>query len=241
MHLFENAQSRGYARLAGVFYLIIAVAGGFSIAYVPSQLQVAGDPAATFANIAAHPGLFHLGLAGDLVMMLAEIMVTAMLFFMFRPVNATLSLAAALARFAMVTVMAAMLFFHIGAMALVRPDLGLGSLSAAQRLDLAGLLLAMHDGGVWIWQVFFTAHLLLLGQLVARSGRFPRVLGQALSLGGLGYLLDSIHAFAAPDADWLGMLRIALLVLVTLAEIGFALWLVFGRVAAARVTAPAAA
>lgn len=225
MTVFRDPQSPAYARLTGALYLIIAVAGGFSIAFVPSQLVVAGDAAATFDNILGRRTLFHLGIAGDVVMMVAEVMVTAMLFYMFARVNRTLSLVAALARFAMVTVMAAMLLFHVAALELAVPDSLLTSFTPPQRTDLAGLMLAVHDAGVWVWQIFFTVHLVVLGTLVVHSGSYPPLLGRALSVGGLGYLLDSIHAFAAPDATWLEHLRTGLLVVVTLAEVGFAFWL----------------
>ena len=97
----------------------------------------------------------------------------------------------------------------------------------AEREALAYLMLTMHDAGVWVWQIFFTAHLVLLGRLVAHSGMYPRLLGHALTLGGLGYILDSAYSFAFPETHWLGTIRIGLLVLVTAAEIGFALWLLF--------------
>ena len=225
MHLFGDPQSRPYARITGALYLTIAVAGGFSIAYVPSQLHVAGDAAATFGRILAHRGLFNLGIAGDVVMMLAEIMATAMLYFMFRPVNATLSLAAALARLMMVAVMAAMLFFHVAALSLADPSLAISSFSAEQRIDLAGLMLHVHNSGVWIWQLFFTMHLALLGWLVVHSGVYPRLLGRAMTVGAFGYFLDSLVSFAFPDAALLGHVRTILLVIVTVAEVGFALWL----------------
>lgn len=226
MQLFSDPQSRGYARLTGLFYLVIAVFGFFAILWVPSQLQVAGDTAATFDNILTRKALFLAGIGGEVIIVIAEIMATAMLYFMFKPVNATLSFAAALARLSMVGVMAAMLFFSAGALTLAESGSALASLSEAQRLDIAGLFLGMHDAGVWIWQVFFTVHLLILGQLVARSGVYPRLLGHAMSLGALGYLLDSVYSFALPDLALLGGIRSGLLAIVSLAEIGFALWLV---------------
>ncbi len=225
MNTFDHPESRSYARLTGALYLVIAVAGGFSIAFVPSQLQVAGDAAATLDNILTRRGLFHWGIAGDVVMMVAEVLVTAMLFYMFERVNRTLSLAAALARFAMVTVMASMLLFYVAALNLAVPDSALTTFTAAQRTDLAGLMLEVHDAGVWVWQIFFTVHLVLLGTLVARSGSYPPLLGRALAIGAVGYLLDSIYAFAAPDMALLGRLRTGLLVVVTVAELSFALWL----------------
>jgi hypothetical protein len=223
--MFSNPDAPAYARMTGALYLIIAVAGGFSIAYVPSQLHVPGDAGATVARIIANRGLFNLGVGGDVVMMLAELMITAMLFMMFRRVNPTLSLIACFARLRMVAVMAAMLLFNAGALALADPGGALGSFTAQQRADLAGLMLQIHDAGVWIWQLFFALHLALLGGLAARSGRCPAWLGHGMTLGAMGYALDSLHAFAMPDAATLGHVRIALLAIVTLAELGFAFWL----------------
>ncbi|WP_245582961.1 DUF4386 domain-containing protein [Sediminimonas qiaohouensis] len=225
MRAFEHPSSRAYARLTGALYLLIALAGGFSILFVPSALNVPGDPAATFANIARQRALFNAGLVGDVVMMTAEVLVSVMLYFMFRPVNATLSLAASYARLMMVAVMAAMLFFHAASLALADGTMSLNSFSEAQRVELAGLMRHVHDAGVWIWQIFFCLHLLLLGVLVMRSGFYPRFIGAGLIVGGTGYLLDSVQMFAFPEATTLETVKIALLLIVTLAEIGFALWL----------------
>lgn len=225
MQGFSDPLSGAYARWTGFFYLGIAVAGGFSIAYVPSRIVVPGEASATVANILSQTGLYHMGIAADLVVMVFEIMVVALLYFMFRDVSRTLSFAAAMARLSMVSVMSAMLFFHAGADLLAHSDQVLTHFSADQRADIAGLLLEMHRAGVWIWQIFFMLHLLLLGYLVLRSNRFPVLVGYGLMIGAMGYGLDSVHAFAFPDVAWLGMGRAGLLVIVTLSEIGFALWL----------------
>ena len=94
------------------------------------------------------------------------------------------------------------------------------------RGDLAALMLHLHDTGVVIWQLFFFVHLVILGQLVARSGQYPRLLGHAMSLGSFGYIFDSLDKFIMPESPVLGAVTVALLVVVSLAEIGFALWLI---------------
>jgi len=240
MHAFQDPTSRAYARVTGALYLVIAVAGGFAILYVPGLLNVPGDPAATFTNIAERRGLFHAGLVGDVVMMTAEVMVSAMLFFMFRTVNPTLSLAAAFARMMMVAVMAAMLFFHAASLALADGTVPLDSFSMAQRVELAGLMRHVHDAGVWIWQVFFWLHLWLLGTLVMRSGLYPRLLGLGLIVGGTGYLVDSVQMFALPEAGWLAAVKVALLLVVTVFELGFALLLLLRGPRPSRTDAVAA-
>lgn len=233
----SDPQSSAFARWTGVFYLGIAVAGGFSIAYVPAQIVVPGDAAATVGHILTRSTLYRLGIAGDVAVMVFELFAVALLYGMFRETSKTLSFVAAMARLSMVSVMSAMLFFHAGADLLARSDQVMGQFSPDQRADLAGLLLEMHRAGVWIWQVFFTVHLLLLGYLVLRSGRFPALLGYGLMAGAMGYALDSLYAFAFPDLAWLGVLRAGLLAVVTLSEVSFALWLL---IRAPGVRAPSA-
>jgi hypothetical protein len=224
MNVFANPQSREYARLTGGLYLSIAVFGAFAIGYVPSVIVVPSDPAGTLANIVDRRGLYLAGIGADAAVMLIEIMALTMLYFMFRPVSATVSFAAAMARLSMVGVMAAMLFFHAGLSVLADPG-ALAGFGPEQRAGVAGLLLDMHHAGIWIWQLFFSLHLILLGWLVRSSGQYPRLLGLAIMIGATGYAADSIYAFAFPDVTALSYLRIGFLVIVTLAEVGFALWL----------------
>lgn len=125
----------------------------------------------------------------------------------------------------MALVMAGMLFFHAAALHLADPSVIMSSFSYAERIDLAGLMLHVHNSGVWIWQLFFALHLSILGFLVVRSGRFPALLGYGMTIGAAGYLADSIYAFAFSELVLLGHLRVGLLAIVTLSEVGFALWL----------------
>jgi hypothetical protein len=46
-------------------------------------------------------------------------------------------------------------------------------------------------------------------------------------IGSLGYVLDSIYSFAFPEVAALGVVRVGFLAIVSLSEIGFALWLIF--------------
>ena len=117
-----------------------------------------------------------------------------------------------------------MLFFYAAALALAGPDLP--GIAGETRHALGALMLHLHDTGVVIWQLFFWVHLMILGQLVARSGLYPRLLGHAMTLGSFGYLFDSLNKFLAPEGAALGTVTGVLLGIVSLAEISFALWLI---------------
>ena len=225
MTALDDPGSRPFAQLAGSLYLVIGVAGIFSILWVPGQLTVPGDPHATAQLITQRSGLFAAGVGGSVVLMLAEIMLSVMLYAMFRNHGPVLALAAAAARLLMVAVMAAMLLPQAGILALVTGDTQFAALDEPQRAEAAWVLRQIHDAGVLVWQVFFTLHLWLLGVLAWRSRSVPRLLAGGLAIGGTGYLLASVRTFHFPEIVALEVANMPLLALAALAEVGFAVWL----------------
>ena len=75
------------ARIAGVFYLM-DVAFGPAL-YAIRKFVVFGDAAQTATNILAHETLFRLGFAGNLVAIATYVVVTALFYQLFKPVNGT--------------------------------------------------------------------------------------------------------------------------------------------------------
>lgn len=215
-HLIENPQKM--ARAAGLIYLLIAVFGAFAIAYVPSQIVVAGDAGATLANLQSQAGLFQAGIFADMVVILLEIELTAILYFLLRPVDAVRALIAAAARYGMVIVMLVNLMLHITAFMMSN-----GALSGSAETILT--LFEIHAMGIYLWGVLFGIHLLALGMLVYRSGYLPRLLGGALVIGAFGYLIEGLSQIMGLDYVVLEWPVIGLLTLVTVAELSFALWL----------------
>uniref|UniRef100_UPI0013DFF5C9 DUF4386 domain-containing protein n=1 Tax=Enterobacter hormaechei TaxID=158836 RepID=UPI0013DFF5C9 len=54
------------ARIAGVFYLIVGITGGFSEGFVDPSMYVAGDATATSANLVENSGLVRLAVVAHL-------------------------------------------------------------------------------------------------------------------------------------------------------------------------------
>src|SRR5207244_11281549 len=55
------------ARVAGLWYLSMALTGPFTLIYIPSRLIVRGNAAATASKILEHQTMFRLGIAAELV------------------------------------------------------------------------------------------------------------------------------------------------------------------------------
>jgi hypothetical protein len=92
------------AKLAAGLYLLITVLAIFTHFYVPGELIVAGDASKTASNIAANQGLFRGGIFSELIILLSEVVLSLILYVIFKPVSKTLSLIAAVSRLAMTTI-----------------------------------------------------------------------------------------------------------------------------------------
>ena len=211
------------ARTAGALYLAIAVCGGFSIGYVPMQI-VADDPATSATNLMALPNLFKLGVLADSAVILFELAITAILYQMFRNVGSKMAMIALIARAGMITVMG------INLLLWVMPYILLTRYSGWNTLQLHALVqfcFDAHAAGVFIWQLFFGAHLLALGWLILRSDFVPRLLGWGLFVGAFGYLIQGVAKLTFTQIAVIDYTFIGLLVIVTISEVSFGLWLLF--------------
>ncbi|MBT8411294.1 MAG: DUF4386 domain-containing protein [Octadecabacter sp.] len=207
------------ARTAGTLYLAIAICGGFSIGYVPMQI-VANDAATSSANLLANQGLFKLGVLADSAVILFELTITAILYHMFRHVGPKMAIVALISRAGMIVVMG------INILLWVMPYILLTGASEAQAMHaLVQLCLDAHAMGVFVWQLFFGMHLLALGWLILKSDHVPHLLGWGLFIGAFGYLVQGVVELTFTHAMLLDYSIIALLVIVTISEISFGLWL----------------
>lgn len=142
---------RRTARLAGILWLVV-IAGG-----VVSVVTQTGQPRLAFAAN-QFSGLVYLG-------------VTVLLYQLFKPVDATLSLFATFCGLA-----------------------GVASGAAVDSLSQFNPPIP----GFYIAMVFFGAQIMSVGYLITRSTLIPRLLGVLLLLGGSSYVINSFTNFLAP-------------------------------------------
>jgi hypothetical protein len=209
----------------GALYLLIFFVGPFAFFMGRTGVFVPGDPAATVDNLMASETMFRLGMVAETVIVLIEILVSAILYVLLRPVSRPLSLAAAFARFAQSILQAVNLFTAVPALVLLG---GAGYLAAFEPDQLNALVQLFMDVNAFviiIWGLIFGFHLLLLGYLVYRSGFWPRVLGILLLIGAAGYLLQSYGHLLAPQYD--DILSTVVIVLSIPGELAFTIWLLW--------------
>lgn len=177
------------ARMAGLFYLLMSVFGE-AANLARRGLIVSGDATATAVNIQAHQSLYLLGYAGDILMVASYVVVTALLYRVFKPVNKTVALIAAAAGLMGCAILAIAYSYELAPLILLGDVRFLGAFTMGQRQALSYLFLQFYSQSYGVSLVFFAFYLLLTGWLIVRSTFLPRTLGVLLMLGvwGLAFL-----------------------------------------------------
>src|SRR6476469_7727540 len=75
------------ARIAGMFYLLVGIFGGFAQAFVYPKIYVAGDAAATSGNVLANAELVRSGIVADMFQATVWVFVALTLYWLFKRVN----------------------------------------------------------------------------------------------------------------------------------------------------------
>lgn len=172
----------GLALAAGALYLFDWLANSVNLLVLADGHVVAGDPAATVALVDGAPVLFRLGLVVLVAIWAANVGIAVLFYELLRPVNRTVSLAAAAFRLIFVAISGVSLVAYVLVGALATESIDIVGLDPEQVLGLVAILLKTFDWGFMVALGFFGFHILLLGYLAYESEFFPDWLGLALAV-----------------------------------------------------------
>lgn len=212
-----------YARVGGVVYLIIILAGISGELFVRGSLVVSGDAAATARNILASPWLWRAGIAGDIVMHLCDVVLMLVFYVLLRPVSRNLALLAVLFNLVQTAVLVANKLTLLVPVFLLGDAPYLRALSPQQLQALSYVSLRLHDYGFGLGLIFFAGVCIVVGFLIYQSGYLPKWLGILMPLAGVCYLANSFALLLYPPLA--SKLFPAILLLPFVAELSLALWL----------------
>jgi hypothetical protein len=175
------------ARLAGFFWLLTIAAGVYAM-IVDGGIVVAGNAAATAANLADHEMLFRSGTAAILMSTASYIVATLLVYELLKPVSRTVSLLAAFFSLVGCAVGAIACAFDVAPFVLLAGTRHLSAFTPEQLQSLALASLSVRLQANDIGLVFFGLHCLLVGCLILKSTFLPRLLGGLMVIAGLGWL-----------------------------------------------------
>jgi hypothetical protein len=187
------------ARIAGAFYLFVAIFGGFAEGVADKALYVAGDAAATAGNVVANPGLVRIGVVAHLVNGVFFVLTAMALYLLLNHVqkNAARWMVVLVALAAGITGLNAV--FQFEALQVASNPTYATAFGAVGTNALVLMLLDIQHFGTLAAQLSFGLWLAPLGYLVYKSEMFPRALGVVLVVATACYLVDVLMAFLVPD------------------------------------------
>lgn len=176
------------SRLTGVFYLITIVAAVIAQGVIAERLVNSSDASVTAANILAHGDMYRFGFTAYMIEMVAQVIMTMLLYELLKPVSKTWSLIAAVIGVVGCGIKAMSRLFFVAPAIVLGGTHYLNTFSAEQLHSIALLFYNVNEMGAAIAVVFFGFSTLITGWLIIRSTYMPRVLGWIAVVGGIGWL-----------------------------------------------------
>lgn len=194
------SSSRDPGRVAGLWYLLLVLAGPLRLIYIPDKLFVHGDAAATAANIAAHPWLFRSGMASDLLGAVVLIFLVLAFYRLFKGVDQQLAVLLVITG----GVMPALINFvnvvtDAGALMVAQGAPFLSVFDQPQRDALVMLFVQLHHHQITAAEILWGLWLFPMGALAYRSGFVPRFIGVWLFINGAAYVVLSLTGIFFPE------------------------------------------
>ncbi|MBC7597169.1 MAG: DUF4386 domain-containing protein [Kineosporiaceae bacterium] len=211
------------ARIAGVFYLLLGVFGGFAQGFLYPKIFVAGDAAATAANLTSNAGLVRAGVVADLVGQTFFVLLALSLYALLRQVN--IGVARAMVVFVVLAAAVTCLnvVFEIEGLQIATGAVDTTSMGSEASNALVLVLLDIQRHGIFVAQLFFGLWLTPLAYLTYKSGQFPKVLSGILVLATISYMIDLFVLFLLPEVS--ASIHSYFGIVPAIAEIGMVLFL----------------
>jgi Domain of unknown function (DUF4386) len=174
------------ARIAGAWYLVLAIAGLIGFMLLHKQIYVDNDPSKTLANLNEHETLARIRLLLELTIVVSQALAAVWFFKLFKNINHVA--AWALATWGTVNACVIMISAIAmgGALGVVK-----STLPVTDQIIAIQLLQEFMENSWSVGGLFFGLWLIPMGFIILSSQCMPIWLGRVLILGGIGYILNT--------------------------------------------------
>ena len=213
------ASPRTIGRLAGVCQLSESVTATFGQVIILGRMIVAGDAAATAANLLGHERLVWTGFASSVLAAVLHIAWAFLMYDLLKPVSRRLAQFALLVMLMGCVMLAVTALLYIAPLLVLQGGSSLSAFTTGQSQSLAATFLKLNAYAFDIHTIYFGLWCVLTGFLILKSTFLPRILGILLMFPGLGWLLYLSPTFAVSIFPVIAALS-------AIGEIPLELWLI---------------
>lgn len=187
---------RNISIIAGIGYLIIFVSGIFANFFVVESLFSTTELENLFNVISQNESIFRLGTISFVVMVVADVILSWALYYIFKDTNESLSKLSAWLRLVNCSIFGVALFNFLN----VNDLIGMSGMIPTNELNIELFQLYKGFNNIWfIGLIFFAVHLYILGYLAYKKENIPNIIAILLILAGFGYTVDSIANIVYKD------------------------------------------
>ncbi len=189
------------ARIAGVWYLVLAITGVVGFLVLHPQIYVSGDLSQTVSNLSEHETIARLRLLLEFAIVISQALAAIYFFKLFKDINHVASWALATwgtmnAGVIMISAIAMGGAINVANAELVMSD----------KLIMIQILVQIIKNAWGVGSLFFGLWLIPMGYIVVSSQRMPVWLGRTLIIGGAGYIARAFLSYAGFRFSWIDML-----------------------------------
>jgi hypothetical protein len=202
--IMEQKQLIKTARLAGVWYLVLAISGIFGFMVFHHQIFVTDDASKTLNNLINLGSISRLRLLFELVIIVSQALAAIYFYKLFCDINKW----AATTLGIWGTVNSVVIMVSAISMSSAISIATASSPTFQEKTILIQLLGEISTNAWMVGGLFFGLWLIPMGYIVISSGRMPMWLGRILIIGGIGYLLQTFIKSIGVQSSYLDMLVI---------------------------------
>lgn len=191
------------ARMTGVWYLLLAIAGMFGFLILHSRIYVASDPPQTLTNLVEQESIARIRLLFEFLIVLSQALAAVWFYKLFKDIRH--DAAWALAAWGMMNAVAIM----ISAVAMGGAiEVAAGTQTLNEKILMIQIFNQFIKNSWGVGSLFFGLWLIPMGYVVVSSQRMPVWLGRVLIFGGAGYILNAFTNYMGIKGVWVDFLTI---------------------------------
>ncbi len=190
-------QSITTARIAGVWYLLLAVCGILGFAVVHPQIFVTDNPAQTLSNLITLESTARVRLLLEFAIVTFQALTAAWFYKLFKRTNDWAAWTVGIGGM-MNAVVVLVSAISMGAVI----EIAGSAQSLGDKLVSVQVLSSLIENAWGVGGLFFGLWLLPLGYIITTSKRMPVWLGRTMLAGGTGYLLSTILTYGDVEVSF---------------------------------------